>query len=84
MMDLGNRSRSLTDEIKKDGFDGIIAGSEIVLFEPNQIKLADGTNATFDDSNPDIRFEKGGKMKKESVSPEYYQNKMATDTAKKI
>ena len=33
---------------------------EIVVFEPNQIKLADGTNTTFDGNNPDIRFEEGG------------------------
>jgi hypothetical protein len=29
---------------------------------PNQIKLADGTNTTFDGSNPDIRFDDGGKL----------------------
>lgn len=28
--------------------------------ESNQIKLADGTNTTFDGKNPDIRFDKGG------------------------
>jgi hypothetical protein len=33
---------------------------EVVAFEPNQIKLADGTNTTFDVENPDIRFAKGG------------------------
>jgi len=33
-----------------------------VCFKPNQIKLADGTNTTFDDSNPDIRFDKGGNV----------------------
>ena len=32
-----------------------------VAFEPNQIKLADGTNTTFDGNNPDIRFDDGGK-----------------------
>jgi hypothetical protein len=31
-----------------------------IAFEPNQIKLADGTNTTFDGKNPDIRFGKGG------------------------
>jgi hypothetical protein len=31
-----------------------------VVFKPNQIKLADGTNTTFDGNNPDIRFEEGG------------------------
>ena len=30
------------------------------VLNPNQIKLADGTNTTFDGSNPDIRFDGGG------------------------
>lgn len=29
---------------------------ELVVFEPNQIKLADGSNLTFDPNNPDIRY----------------------------
>lgn len=29
---------------------------EIIAFNPNQIKLADGSNVTFDSKNPDIRF----------------------------
>ncbi len=33
-----------------------------VIFSSNQIKLADGTNTTFDGSNPDIRFGGGGKV----------------------
>jgi hypothetical protein len=32
----------------------------VKVFDANQIKLADGTNTTFDGGNPDIRFEKGG------------------------
>jgi hypothetical protein len=59
----------LTDEIKQDDFDGIIAGSEIVLFKSNQIKIADGTNTTFDSENDDIRFDKGGAT--ESGVPDY-------------
>ena len=35
---------------------------EFVAFEPNQIKLADGSNTTFDSNNPDIRFDEGGKL----------------------
>ena len=35
-------------------------------------KLADGTNVTFDGSNPDIRFEYGGKMKRQVLSSEFY------------
>jgi len=31
-----------------------------VAFDSNQIKLADGTNTTFDSSNPDIRYYGGG------------------------
>lgn len=31
-----------------------------IAFEPNQIKLADGSNTTFDSSNDDIRYEDGG------------------------
>ncbi len=34
-----------------------------VCFNSNQIKLADGSNTTFDGSNPDIRYAKGGKIK---------------------
>jgi len=33
-----------------------------VVMNPNQIKLADGTNTTFDGNNPDIRFSGGGKI----------------------
>jgi hypothetical protein len=52
--------------------DGIIALNTIevspdiqttyVAFEPNQIKLADGTNTTFDVNNDDIRFAEGGSI----------------------
>ena len=60
----------------KEGFDGAIAkniddtgkndcfydcGSIVfVAFKSNQIKLADGSNTTFDNNNDDIRYEKGG------------------------
>jgi len=39
------------------------ADKHFVAFEPNQIKLADGTNTTFDVNNPDIRYEEGGSTK---------------------
>jgi len=43
------------------GYNEEIVPSDIfVVFEPNQIKLADGTNITFDANNPDIRFKDGG------------------------
>jgi GNAT superfamily N-acetyltransferase len=35
-----------------------------IVFYPTQIKLADGSNTTFDGSNPDIRYAAGGKVKK--------------------
>jgi hypothetical protein len=37
---------------------------QYAVFNSNQIKLADGTNTTFDSNNPDIRYEMGGKIKK--------------------
>jgi hypothetical protein len=37
------------------------------VFEPNQIKLADGSNTTFDSANPDIRYEEGGKVGEEII-----------------
>jgi len=35
-------------------------GGFVVVRQSNQIKLADGTNTTFDGKTPDIRFDKGG------------------------
>ena len=64
-------------KLVRQGFDGVIVekaqmywqskmrefdGKQYVAFEPNQIKLADGTNTTFDGINPDIRFMAGGKL----------------------
>jgi len=44
---------------------------------PNQIKLADGSNTTFDSSNSDIRFENGGLIapngKPSNLTPEQYK-----------
>ena len=65
----------LKDLIIKNGFNGGMYrefqfGAErgktdlvYFTFESNQIKLADGTNTTFDGSNPDIRFDGGGEVK---------------------
>ena len=47
-----------------------------VSFSPNQIKIADGTNTTFDNSNVDIRFDDGG-----GVEEIYY---IPTDKSKEI
>jgi hypothetical protein len=52
---------------KINNFDGLILKYknkdeifEIASFSSNQIKIADGTNTTFDANNPDIRYESGG------------------------
>ena len=37
-------------------------GYSYIVCEPNQIKLADGTNKNFDMNNPDIRYKQGGYM----------------------
>jgi hypothetical protein len=36
--------------------------NDFIAFNSNQIKLADGTNTTFDGNNPDIRFDEGGEV----------------------
>jgi hypothetical protein len=39
-----------------------IKEKHLITFNSNQIKLADGSNTTFDGRNPDIRFVKGGSV----------------------
>jgi hypothetical protein len=72
-----DESVSFTKKIKLEGFDGIFVNLPnvsinenkfiydywYIAFQPKQIKLADGTNTTFDSNNPDIRYEQGGKVK---------------------
>jgi hypothetical protein len=41
----------------------------VKVFDANQIKLADGTNTTFDSNNPDIRFDKGGRTIAQTPAP---------------
>jgi hypothetical protein len=56
------RYPQITDEIKKN-HDCIMQskdGDELVVFDNKRIKLADGTNTTFDANNPDIRYKNGG------------------------
>jgi 8-oxo-dGTP pyrophosphatase MutT (NUDIX family) len=50
---------------KEDWYASLVFG----VFNSNQIKLADGTNTTFDPENPDIRYDDGGKVMK---GYEYY------------
>jgi len=56
--------------LMKNGFYGIKMAYDLeskiyffIAFEPNQIKLADGTNTTFDGNNPDIRYAGGGEAR---------------------
>ena len=78
-------SEKYTEKLKLNGFNGIVVDiyfsrrdnyNWYVAFEPNQIKLADGTNTTFDGGNPDIRFDEGG-----SLEEIYY---IPTDKSKEI
>jgi hypothetical protein len=61
------------EQSEKKGYDGFILENhswgeridntkQYAVFNPNQIKLADGTNTTFDSNNPDIRYKKGGSV----------------------
>ena len=38
-------------------------GNSFIVLNPKQIKLADGSNTTFDNMNPDIRYATGGDVK---------------------
>ena len=49
--------------ISKLGYKNIKLGEYVALY-PYQIKLADGTNTTFDSNNPDIRYVNGGNIPK--------------------
>jgi hypothetical protein len=66
---------SATNNLIKSNYDGVVfkRGNiygeesgfidwEYVCFNSNQIKLADGTNTTFDANNPDIRYADGGNI----------------------
>lgn len=54
------RREALIKQLKIEGYDGLMDDDEFTVFYPTQIKLADGSNTTFDGSNSDIRFEQGG------------------------
>jgi hypothetical protein len=49
----------------------------VTIFEPNQVKLADGRNTEFSALNNDIRYEKGGLIapngNKSNLTPEQYK-----------
>lgn len=48
----------------------IVQGLQVEVYDKKNIKLADGTNTTFDGSNPDIRFDEGGELEIENLSKE--------------
>jgi hypothetical protein len=58
-----------TDELKKD-----LLSNVYLVFDSNNIKLADGSNTTFDPENPDIRFAKGGMTWSEYVKNQFDEN----------
>jgi hypothetical protein len=73
----GNSTREIVSSIDETKYDGVIfdrindnwfddenGEPQNVYFtiNPNQIKLADGTNTTFNSGSDDIRFEQGGEI----------------------
>jgi hypothetical protein len=72
-----NNNSGFTDvsiTLKENGFNGVLfkhwdRGVIINCFESNQVKLADGTNTTFDSNSDDIRFEQGGRTIAQTPAP---------------
>jgi hypothetical protein len=52
--------------IKDNGYDAFVTKESgaynLAIYNSKNIKLADGTNTTFDANNPDVRYAKGGKV----------------------
>lgn len=50
--------------IKSNGYDSFVTHESgtrnVAVYDPKQIKLADGTNTTFDSNSRDVRFDEGG------------------------
>jgi hypothetical protein len=68
------------EELKNQKIDGLIyyneyedEGDSYSIFDSTQIKLANGTNTTFDGSNPDIRFAEGGEVNSNSFMKWFVQ-----------
>lgn len=70
-------SEAVQGWIKSKGYDSFFVYEDgarnLAVFEPNQIKLADGSNTTFDGGNPDIRFDDGGEVNCNSFMKWYVQ-----------
>ncbi len=67
--------------LESKGYDGIVyknewegEGDSWIAFHPNQIKLADGTNKTFDENNLDIRFDNGGLIRGKDAQMALFDN----------
>jgi predicted RNA methylase len=74
-------SRDFTNKLVSQGYDGVYAKNkynenELVVFNSNQIKLADGTNTTFDGNNPDIRYAGGGSVKSDAFKKWFGNSKV--------
>jgi hypothetical protein len=64
--------------VRASNYDGIICTDEdnngedradtFIVYNSNQVKLADGTNTTFDENNDDIRFAEGGSISRMTPS----------------
>ena len=80
--ELGERSKEVTEIMSKIGFDSVIYGSEYVALYPNQIKLADGSNTTFDANNDDIRYREGGNIS--NMTPSELKEFYASPEGKKL
>ena len=82
-------STNQKNNIIKQGFDGTILKIknniiEFVVFEANQIKLADGRNTIFDTNNLDIRFEKGGFITNDNIEVKGLNNYTKTTKSGKF
>lgn len=66
-------TKEMQDYIKENGYDSFFVyedgAKNLAVFSPEQIKLADGSNTTFDANNPDIRFKKGGRTISQTPAP---------------
>jgi hypothetical protein len=63
------------------GYDGWKTTQEnaIAVFNSKQIKLADGSNTTFDGNNPDIRFDEGGAVESDNFKKWFGDSKVVDD-----
>jgi hypothetical protein len=57
--------------------------NHFIIFNPNQIKLADGSNTTFDSNNLDIRFDGGGSVHF-GEKTEFYERTYADGTKERF